>query len=106
MEYAATIKEFVLKNHSHTPHTHTYTHIETHSDGVILIAFPRNNDCTNAHHVYVIRTLHKGTDMLNVTADRTEVAAAEMCTCQNLYTYVTTSVQSEVLTALTMKPDR
>jgi len=44
--------------------------------------------------------------MLNVTADGTDVAAAERFTGQNLYSYVTTSVHSEVLTALPMKPDR
>ena len=85
----------------------------------MLIAFPVNSVCTNAHQCYVIRVLpvvflfiseqnepHKLTDMLNVTADGTDVAAPERYTGQNLYGYVTTSVNSEIVTALPMKPDR
>jgi len=55
-------------------------------------------------YVYCInRLIHL---MLNVTADGTNVVAAERFNGQNLYSYVTTSVHSEIVIALPMKPDR
>jgi len=84
----------------------------------MLIAFPRNSVCTNAHQYYAIRILpvvflfiweqnepRKQTDMLNVTADDTDVADAERFNGQNLYSFVTTSVNSETVAAHTMKPN-
>jgi hypothetical protein len=43
--------------------------------------------------------------MLNVTADGTGVSAAERFNGQNLYNFVTTSVNSEIVAAHAMKPN-
>jgi hypothetical protein len=49
----------------------------------------------------------KQTDMLNVTAGSKVVTAAERCTGQNLYSYsyVTTSVNSDIVAVIVTLPD-